>query len=171
MLLKHSLKDQLILHEGLKLKPYKCPANKWTIGVGRNLDDVGLSKDEQRKLLGTFSLNRKEVIDALLIRGISEEEALFLLDNDIKKCVDDVKKFPWFESLDPVRQKVIVDMRFNLGLAGLKGFRKMLEALEQGDYTKAAAEMRDSKWFFQVGNRGKRLVEMMRTGKDYERQG
>src|SRR5690606_9414474 len=99
---------------------------KWTIGVGRNLDDVGLSKDEQRKLLGTFGLNRKEVIDALLIRGISEEEALFLLDNDIKKCVDDVKEFPWFESLDPVRQKVIVDMRFNLGLAGLKKFRKMI---------------------------------------------
>lgn len=53
-MLKHSLKDQLILHEGLKLKPYKCPANKWTIGVGRNLEDVGLSKDEQLKLLGDY---------------------------------------------------------------------------------------------------------------------
>ncbi len=167
-MLKHSLKDQLILHEGLRLRPYKCPANKWTIGVGRNLEDVGLSKDEQRRLLGTFGLNRKEVIDALLIRGISEEEALFLLDNDIKKCVNDVEKFPWFEFLDPVRQKVIVDMRFNLGLAGLKGFRKMIGHLEVGAYSNAAEEMKDSKWYWEVGNRSRRLVKMMATGHDYD---
>jgi lysozyme len=165
--LKHSLKDQLILHEGMKLKPYKCPANKWTIGVGRNLEDVGLSRDEQLKLFGTSGLNREEIIDGLLVRGISEEEALFLLDNDIKKCVNDVKKFPWFESLDPVRQKVIVDMRFNLGLAGLKKFRKMIGHLEVGAYSKAAEEMKNSKWYHQVGTRARRLVEMMRTGEDY----
>jgi len=166
-MLKHSLKDQLILHEGLKLRPYKCPANKWTIGVGRNLEDVGLSKDEQLKLFGTCGLNRKEVIDILLARGISEEEALFLLDNDIKKCAADVKRFPWFESLDPVRQKVIIDMRFNLGLAGLMGFKRMISALERGDYDRAGEEMKDSKWYSQVGIRGRRLVKMMKTGEDY----
>ena len=167
-MLKHSLRDQLILHEGLKLKPYKCPANKWTIGVGRNLEDVGLSKDEQLKLFRTSNLNRKEVIDGLLIRGISEEEALFLLDNDIKKCVADVKRFPWFEYLDPVRQKVIVDMRFNLGLAGLKKFRKMIGHLEVGAYSDAADEMKNSKWYWEVGNRSRRLVKMMATGQDYD---
>ena len=166
--LKHSLKDQLILHEGLKLKPYKCPANKWTVGVGRNLEDVGLSKDEQLKLFGTSNLNRKEVIDGLLIRGISEEEALFLLDNDIKKCTADVERFPWFEYLDPVRQKVIVDMRFNLGLAGLKKFRKMIGHLEVGAYFDAADEMKNSKWYWEVGNRSRRLVKMMATGQDYD---
>ena len=166
-MLKHSLKDQLILHEGLKLKPYKCPANKWTIGVGRNLEDVGLSKDEQLKLFGTSGLSRKEVIDRLLARGISEEEALFLLDNDIEKCTADVKRFPWFESLNSVRQKVIIDMRLNLGLAGLKGFKRMISALEQGDYDKAAEEMKDSKWYYQVGIRGRRLVKMMKAGEDY----
>ena len=166
-MIKHSLKDQLILHEVMKLKPYKCPANKWTIGVGRNLEDVGLSKDEQLKLFGTSGLSRKEVIDRLLARGISEEEALFLLDNDIKKCTADVKRFPWFESLNPVRQKVIIDMRLNLGFAGLKGFKRMISALEQGDYDKAAEEMKDSKWYYQVGIRGRRLVKMMKTGEDY----
>ena len=166
-MLKHSLKDQLILHEGMRLKPYKCPANKWTIGVGRNLEDAGLSGDEQLKLFGTSGLNREEIIDGLLVRGISEEEALFLLDNDIKKCTADVKKFPWFESLDPVRQKVIVDMRFNLGLDGLKGFRKMIHHLEVGAYVNAAEEMKNSKWYHQVGTRARRLVEMMRTGEDY----
>jgi len=165
--LKHSLRDQLILHEGLKLRPYKCPANKWTIGVGRNLEDVGLSKDEQFKLFGTSNLNRKEVIDGLLARGITKEQALYLLDNDIENCTADVKRFPWFESLDPVRQKVIIDMRFNLGLAGLMRFKRMILALEQGDYDRAGEEMKDSKWYSQVGIRGRRLVKMMKTGKDY----
>ncbi len=167
-MIKHSLKDQLILHEGIKLRPYKCPANKWTIGVGRNLEDVGLSGDEQLKLFGTSGLNKKEVIDGLLARGITKEEALFLLDNDIKKCTADVKRFPWFESLDPVRQKVIIDMRFNLGLAGLMGFKRMLGALEAEDYVKAAEEMKDSKWYWEVGNRSRRLVKMMATGHDYD---
>jgi len=167
-MLKYSLKDQLILHEGLKLKPYKCPANKWTIGVGRNLEDVGLSKDEQFKLFGTFGLNRKEVIDGLLTRGITKEEALYLLDNDIENYTADVKRFPWFESLNPVRQKVIVDMCFNLGLAGLKGFRKMIGHLEVGAYFNAAEEMKDSKWYWEVGNRSRRLVKMMATGHDYD---
>lgn len=166
-MIKHSLKDQLILHEGIKLRPYKCPANKWTIGVGRNLEDVGLSKDEQLKLFGTSGLSRKEVIDRLLARGITEEEALYLLDNDIEKCTTDVKQFSFFENLNPVRQKVIIDMRLNLGFAGLKGFKRMLEALEQGDYEKAAEEMKDSKWYYQVGIRGRRLVKMMKTGEDY----
>ena len=166
-MLKHSLRDQLILHEGLKLRPYKCPANKWTIGVGRNLEDVGLSKDEQFKLFGTSNLNRKEVIDGLLARGITKEQALYLLDNDIENCTADVKRFPWFESLDPVRQKVIIDMRFNLGLAELMRFKRMILALEQGDYDRAGEEMKDSKWYSQVGIRGRRLVKMMKTGKDY----
>lgn len=167
-MLKHSLKDQLILHEGMKLRPYKCPANKWTIGVGRNLEDVGLSRDEQHKLFRTSNLNRKEAIDGLLARGITEEEALYLLDNDIEKCITDVKQFSFFENLNPVRQKVIIDMRLNLGFAGLKGFKRMISALEQGDYDKAAEEMKDSKWYSQVGIRGRRLVKMMKTGVDYQ---
>ncbi len=166
--MRHSIKDQLILHEGLKLKVYKCPANKWTVGVGRNLEAVGLSKEEQVKILGTSGLSKLEVIDVLLDRGITEEEALYLLDNDIENCTADVKQFSFFENLNPVRQKVIIDMRLNLGFAGLKGFKRMISALEQGDYDKAAEEMKDSKWYYQVGIRGRRLVKMMKTGEDYQ---
>ena len=82
-MLKHSLKDQLILHEGIKLKPYKCPANKWTIGVGRNLEDVGLSPEEQDRILGCRGLSRSQVINILKERGITKDEALYMLNNDI----------------------------------------------------------------------------------------
>jgi lysozyme len=166
-MLKHSLKDQLILHEGLRLRVYTCKANKKTIGVGRNLEDVGLSPEEQDRILGCRGLSRSQVINILEERGITKDEALYMLDNDIARCIKDIEQFPWFKHLDPIRQKVIVDMRFNLGLAGLKGFRKMIAALERGDYGVAADEMVNSSWYHQVGTRAHRLVEMMRTGEDY----
>lgn len=135
-----SIEEQLILHEGMKLKPYRCPAGKLTIGVGRNLEDKGLSK----------------------------QEALFLLRRDIAEITNELRKYPWFKTLDMVRQKVLIDMAFNLGINGLLSFKKMLSYLKAGDYEKAADEMVNSRWYGQVGDRSKRLVKMMRTGEDYK---
>ncbi len=134
-----SIEEQLILHEGLKLKPYRCTAGKLTIGVGRNLDD----------------------------KGISREEALFLLRNDIHEVMDALEKHEWYLALDPIRQKVVIDMAYNLGVGGLLKFRKMIAALEYGDYEGAADQMLDSRWAEQVGMRATRLAEMMRSGRDY----
>jgi len=162
-----SIEEQLVLHEGLRLNVYRCPAGYQTIGVGRNLDTVGLSEDEQLRVLGCFGLPPSEVTALLKIRGITKDEAMFLLGNDIEKCYADLEPFDWFQALDPVRQKVILDMRFNLGLKGLLKFRKMIAALKVKDYKEAARQMEDSLWYKQVGNRGKRLVKMMQTGFDY----
>ncbi|MBF0453690.1 MAG: lysozyme [Magnetococcales bacterium] len=131
------LKEQLILHEGLRLKPYHCSANKLTIGVGRNLDDV----------------------------GITEEEALFLLGNDIARVIPELdRNIPAFTDLDETRKRVLIDMGFNLGISRLLQFRRMLAALEQGDYQNASIEMMDSRWARQVGSRAERLKHMMKTG-------
>jgi lysozyme len=136
-----SLVEQLILHEGLKTRVYRCPAGKWTIGVGRNLED----------------------------KGISKEEALHLLHNDVKEVDRSLRdRYEWFDELDFVRQKVCVDMAFNLGIGGFSQFKNMIRAIEQKDYVKASEEMKDSAWYRQGGVRGKRLVEMMRTGEDYK---
>ena len=134
-----SIEEQLILHEGLELKPYRCSAGKLTIGVGRNLED----------------------------KGISRGEALFLLRNDIKEVEQALSRYRWYMQLDPVRKKAIVDMAFNLGVSGLLQFQRMIAALEQGDYNAAAFEMLDSRWARQVGRRALRLEKMMRTGEDY----
>ena len=135
-----SIEDQLIMHEGLRLKPYRCPAGYLTIGVGRNLET----------------------------KGISENEALFLLRNDIAEVTAQLERFDWFRALGPVRRKVLIDMCFNLGMAGLLGFQKMIEALKRADYEAAADEMVNSRWYGQVGERGRRLERMMRTGEDYQ---
>ena len=164
-----TIEEQLILHEGLRHEVYKCPAGKWTIGVGRNLEAKGLTKQEQARILGTSGLSKLEVIDVLLERGISKEEALFLLAGDIMQCRSDLSRYDWYTKLDAVRQKVLVDMRLNLGMAGLLAFKNMILALAVRDYEVAANEMIDSAWYHQVGNRSKRLIRMMATGEDYEK--
>ena len=102
-------------------------------------------------------------------RGITNDEALYLLRNDIYQIIDSLTaKYTWFTYLDPVRQKVCIDMAFNLGIGGFSRFQNMIRALAVKDYQKAAKEMEDSAWFRQVGRRGRRLAEMMRTGNDYK---
>ncbi|MBF0621996.1 MAG: glycoside hydrolase family protein [Magnetococcales bacterium] len=130
---------QLVLHEGMRTKPYKCTAGKLTIGVGRNLDDV----------------------------GISEDEAHYLLANDVDKAAREVEeRIPAYARLDEVRKRVLVDMAFNMGVGGMMNFKNMLAALERGDYATTAKEMLDSRWARQVGNRSQRLAVMMETGID-----
>jgi lysozyme len=133
------LQKQLVLHEGVRLKPYRCTAGRLTIGIGRNLDDVGISQDE----------------------------ALLLLRNDIARALSAVRtELPWFDRLDNIRQRVLVDMCFNLGIDGLLAFKQTLAAIAGGDYDRAATEMLNSRWAAQVGERARRLARMMRTGKD-----
>jgi lysozyme len=164
-----SIEEQLILHEGLRLEVYKCPAGYWTIGVGRNLESKPLRKEEQEYIFKRSGLAPDEVIEVLKERGITKDEALFLLANDIEDAVKDLSNFDWFEDLDPVRKKVVIDMRYNLGPTRFRQFKRMIAALAAGDYKRAAAEMVDSKWYRQVMTRGWRLARMMRTGEDYDK--
>jgi lysozyme len=131
------LEKELTRDEGKKAKPYKCTAGKTTIGIGRNLDDVGLS----------------------------EEEIRFLFKNDIARvCADLDKRLPWWKSLSEARQRVLANMAFNLGIEGLLGFKNTLAKMQAGDYVGAAGGMRASLWARQVGARAERLAQMMEAG-------
>jgi len=134
---KERVKQLLVRDEGLRLFPYKDTVGKLTIGVGRNLTDT----------------------------GISESEAFLLLSNDIDRAWEDLTEaLPWVEDLDEVRQHVLLNMAFNLGLAGLLKFRNTLALIRRGDYAGAAKGMLASKWASQVGERAKRLAHQMETG-------
>ena len=123
-------------HEGLKLQVYKCPANRLTIGYGRNLDD----------------------------RGISKEEAEMLLLNDLETSTKEAKKFEFYENLTSNRQDVIVEMIFNMGLTRFKEFKKTIGYINQANYSAAADEMLDSRWAKQVGQRALTLSNKFRAG-------
>ncbi len=131
------LLEQLIRHEGMELKPYKCTSDKLTIGVGRNLQDVGITK----------------------------EEALVLLENDVKNVEQQLKHYmPWSETLDPVRLAALINFVFNVGIGTALKFENAMAALKQSDYDTAAAELLNSRWSTQVGSRAQELATQMRTG-------
>jgi len=132
------LKKELIISEGLRLKAYKDSVGKVTIGVGRNLDDL----------------------------GISEKEALFLLNNDITRVHEELLNIVEYSKLCDPRQRVIAEMVFNLGLKGVMKFQHMWQAIKCNNWDTAANEMLNSLWAKQVGIRAQRLATRMRIGKD-----
>ncbi len=134
---REALAAGLRLDEGVRRFPYTETVGKLTIGVGRNLSD----------------------------RGLSDDEIDYLLQNDITLVIDDLNRaLPWWVELSPVRQRVLANMAFNLGLSRLKGFTRMLSAMRRKDFAAAAQEMRSSKWAEQVGARAERLARLMEAG-------
>lgn len=75
------------------------------------------------------------------------------------------RRLPWWRHMTDVRQDVLANMAYNLGLPRLMGFKRALAAMEMGRYAVAAAEMLDSTWSRQVGDRAQRLAAQMRTGR------
>lgn len=131
------LAKQLNIDEGRRKRIYVDTKGKVTGGVGRNLTD----------------------------RDFSEDEIDLMLANDIKGvCYDLDRTFPWWRHMSEARQQALANMCFNLGLTRLLGFHNMLKAMASGLYQQAALEMEDSAWAHEVGDRSKRLAQMMREG-------
>lgn len=153
------LEAELVRDEAERLAVYRCTAGKRTIGVGRNLDDVGISADETRRLGLTTA--------GCIANGITRAQSRALLAGDIDRCERDLdRKLPWWRRLDGVRQRVLLNMCFNLGITRLLGFINTLPMIQRGNYAGAAAGMKASLWHDQVGARARRLEAMMLTGKD-----
>jgi lysozyme len=136
---------------GKRLQPGEKAKGHPTIGIGRNLNARPLTEGEQELL----RQNRPDLGERDLYRdGLSDEETYYLLNNDRIETERELdKRLPWWRDLSDTRQRAVLNMAFNLGTEDLLGFRKMLGALEAGDFQKASAEALDSKWAGQVGQR------------------
>ncbi|MCG7536512.1 glycoside hydrolase family protein [Pseudoalteromonas sp. OOF1S-7] len=128
--------EQVKKHEGFRRFPYYCTAGKLTIGYGRNLEQ----------------------------NGIAEEEAEQLLAQDVANAQAGVRRRIDIVHCNEARQAVLTNMAFNLGIQGLMGFNKMLEAVQCGDFERAALEMLDSRWARQVPERAQELAQQMLSG-------
>jgi lysozyme len=96
---------------------------------------------------------------------ITEEMAFEIFRDDVMRARTDAEHFDWFHLLSYDRQLVIVCMIFQMGLGGVRQFKKMCEALERGDSEEAARQMMDSKWAKSDSPaRAKRMAKMMREG-------
>ena len=127
------LTKELKRDEGFRGCAYHCSADKLTIGYGHNIED----------------------------NPIPEKIANDLLQHDYMSVYGECTRLTWFNHLDDVRKRAIVNMAFNIGVPRMLGFRKMIAAINEGDYHLAAKEMLDSKWAEQVGSRAARIAHLM----------
>lgn len=125
------LTEELTFDEGWKRFPYTDTRGCLSVGIGRNLTGNGLSGAE---------------VD-------------FLFANDIAACVRDLDAHAsWWRTLTAIRQRVMINLCFNMGWSRLALFTHFLAAMQARDWASAAYELRDSKWFDQVGSRGPRVI-------------
>ncbi len=127
----NALESQLKIDEGYRNKVYLDSKGIPTIGVGRNLRDVGLFPDEIE----------------------------MLLQNDIKRAQAACRAiFDNYATLPQDKADALANLAFNVGQKRLSGFKKMIAAVNDGDWVTAAHEATNSLWYKQVGDRAKRIV-------------
>mgnify|MGYP002134531781 FL=1 len=156
------LQAQLVLHEGYRRIRYRDSEGHWTIGIGRNLDAKPFNARE-RLAIGARNLDSE---------GLSYAEVMMLFRRDVAEAIAELDRhLPWWRGQDEIRRRVLLDMMFNMGPGdrerGLLSFVNTLAHIQAGRYDQAAAGMAASKWARQTKTRADRLIEMMRTGKDW----
>lgn len=129
------LEAEIAADEGLRLTVYADSVGVATIGYGTNLE-----------------------------AGISEAAARFMMREALIECMRDLQTFPFWHHANEARRFAMVNMRYNLGAGRFRGFRKMIEAANRGDWLTAADEAVDSRWYTQVGRRGPLVVNVIRAG-------
>ena len=155
---REKLVEKLIQHEGLVLQVYQDSLGIDTIGIGRNLEDRGISKEE----LDDLDI---PTIDHIYEYGITEADAMVLAENDVQIVEEELlRAHPCVDGLDAVRQLILVDMAYNMGVPRLCKFKKMWAAIHDEDFSTAAKEMLDSRWANQVKSRAVKLANAMHNG-------
>lgn len=145
--------QRLVINEGLILKPYRCPAGYLTIGIGRNLENNPLTKEE------------KAFIGHDVKQGITNEQAFYLCRNDLQKVKKELDvHLPWWRDLNTDRQFVMIDLCFNMGITKLLRFSKTLNSIASGFYVKAGEQLMQSLYAKQVGKRAQRNAKCLQTG-------
>ena len=133
--------EKIKMEEGDKARMYKCPAGKWTIGAGINLEAQEMPQHIRDMWL-------RHIIDKRHI-SLRENENIPYPNFDKPFVISDV-------------DLVLLDMSYQMGVSGLLGFKKMLAAIEAGDYQLAADELLDSSYAQQTPNRANRNAELLR---------
>lgn len=159
------LRKDLMDDEGFSLKTYLCTSDKLTIGIGRNLEDKGISFSEAEMFLNNNSDRRERILHKYDVNsmiplkfveiilkdiekyGITKEEAFYLFDNDVNDCISDLRKsLPWVLTKSENVQRVVLNMLFNMGIVRLLKFEEFLRFLKDDNYEMASEEMLDSVW-------------------------
>jgi lysozyme len=138
------LRQQLIIDEGVKYSVYLDHLSLKSCGIGHYI-----RQDEPE-------------FDLEVGTQITEDRCTELFEEDIKSVMKDCKKvFEDWDDMEEEVKQICANMMFNLGLPRFSKFRKTINNIINKNYTKAAEEMRDSRWYRQVTNRAERLAKRM----------
>jgi lysozyme len=134
--LREKITAWLFIDEGEKLKLYKDSVGIFTIGIGHNIQE----------------------------KGISPATSRFIFNEDIDGCEKELNRsLPWWSSKPENVKLVLLNMCFNIGISRLLGFKKTLQLIKDDKFNEAAIEMLDSAWSAQVGNRAIRLSKLLQN--------
>ena len=144
--------EHTALSEGFSARVYKCPAGFDTIGYGRNIEANPLTKQEKSQLRSDGSIDKEVALNWLRI--------------NLEKCYKELDStFSFFKDLDLVKKAVLVDLDYNMGIGTLKTFKNTLKHFENNNKDGIVAGLTNSRWYKQVGNRGKRIISFLESGK------
>jgi lysozyme len=133
-----SVKEQLRRHEGLKLKMYKCPAGYWTIGYGHNIE----------------------------VEGISQKIANILLEDKVNYIASTLSGIiSCWDKLNQARRDALINMAFNMGIAGLLKWKNTLKAMKDERWEDAYNLIISSLWHGQVGKRAEEIAKQILEGR------
>ena len=143
---KDKLREEIAEDEGCKYEIYLDHLGLPTCGIGHLITD----QDPEHGLeVGT---------------KVDEERVNELFDQDVEETTNECRLlYNNFDDLPEEVQRIIANMMFNMGRPRLSRFHKMKQAVDSGDWSEAAAQMKDSRWYNQVTNRAQRLVDRMQN--------
>jgi lysozyme len=133
-------KDFIANNEGIRYEPYQDTLGKWTVGVGH--------------LIG------KE-LPPEMNRRFSHQEVMDLFDSDYMHHRNAAERIPGFNRMDGLGQTALTDLTFNMGPSWINGWPNLANQLGEGDIPSASENLRNSRWYDQVGNRGPRVTNML----------
>ncbi|TDF41910.1 hypothetical protein EYS14_03440 [Alteromonadaceae bacterium M269] len=156
--------QQIEHHEGRRYEPYKCSRGYWTIGVGRNLDTTGLSKQESIEIFGEI-VPKSEYVSRLKAKPLNDNQIDMLLREDVSTAEDGCYSLVMMGVLNDARKAVLINMAFQMGINGLSKFTNTLVYISLEQYEQASEEMLDSKWHREDSpTRALEMSEQMKTG-------
>lgn len=146
--------------EKFKPIPYYCSGGKLTIFYGHNIYDDP-SPQQTWNLIKSYVYKENYKIDDI------KEVAEIILKYDLKNSLDELVYYfneIYWERFPEVIRIIFLDMNFNMGFYKFTGFKNMITAAKCGEWNNVVKEMKDSKWYNQVGERSKYLIKLL---KDY----
>ncbi len=143
----NTLREEIEADEGCEYKLYRCSEGHLTGGIGHLITEW--DENYYGKRVGA---------------PIPEQQVQDWFVNDVQVAIEDCQNiFNSFDKLPEEIQHVLINMSFQLGKPRLSKFKKMIAAVEAGDYQEMANQMEDSRWYKQTTNRAQRLIDRVVT--------